>query len=131
MSIAPYLLRRLKQIVNASLPRRYERIVRVCLTEEQLQSYVDTLASPSVQRLFSQALFYPKLSGALNKDGRDASGSLHVAGRRYYLSSASAGLPSSSSSPSYSSQLYPSGTNAPHGSGHGFSTRGRQTGLHL
>ncbi|CAD2219309.1 hypothetical protein AGDE_16273 [Angomonas deanei] len=81
--IAPYLLRRMKRHVNIHLPEKKERVVRVPLSDEQLKAYAGLLASPEVQSLLSEGYYRPMLSGRLNRDGRDASGSLHSAGRSF------------------------------------------------
>ncbi|RNF25677.1 putative DNA excision repair protein [Trypanosoma conorhini] len=84
--IAPYLLRRLKrQIMSHALPQKYERVIRCPLSDEQLEAYVELLTSARVQRLFSSTLTDTQLMGGLNRDGRDASGCLHTAGRRFQL----------------------------------------------
>ncbi|KPI86379.1 putative SNF2 family helicase-like protein putative DNA excision repair protein [Leptomonas seymouri] len=80
--IAPYLLRRLKRQVNTKLPPKYERVLRVPLTDQQLEQYVQVLSSPVVQRLFAQTVMYGSRNGGLDRDGRDSTGSLHVAGAR-------------------------------------------------
>lgn len=86
--IAPYLLRRWKRQVNTILPMKFERVIRVPLSDEQLKLYVELVASSEVQRLISDTLYQPTLwGGRLNRDGRDSTGSLHVAGRRYNLMS--------------------------------------------
>ncbi|KAG5509418.1 hypothetical protein JKF63_06728 [Porcisia hertigi] len=85
--IAPYLLRRLKRQVNTLLPPKYERILRVPLTDEQLDQYLQVLCSPATQRLFAQAMMYGSRNGGLDRDGRDSSGSLHVAGPRLNFAS--------------------------------------------
>lgn len=85
--IAPYMLRRLKRQVNMSLPQKHERVIRVPLSDQQLEQYVELLASPEVQRVLSDTIYYPQLAGRLNADGRDESGSLHVAGRQFHLMS--------------------------------------------
>ncbi|ESL08253.1 DNA excision repair protein [Trypanosoma rangeli SC58] len=84
--IAPYLLRRLKrQVMQHALPQKYERVIRCPLSDEQLEAYVELLTSARVQRLFSGTLTETQMMGALNRDGRDASGCLHTAGRRFQL----------------------------------------------
>ncbi|KEG09134.1 putative DNA excision repair protein, putative,SNF2 family helicase-like protein [Trypanosoma grayi] len=84
--IAPFLLRRLKrQVMSHALPQKYERVIRCPLSDEQLEAYVELLMSPRVQRLLSNTLSYTQMMGKLNRDGRDASGCLHTAGRRYQL----------------------------------------------
>ncbi|KPA77269.1 putative SNF2 family helicase-like protein putativeDNA excision repair protein [Leptomonas pyrrhocoris] len=80
--IAPYLLRRLKRQVNTQLPPKYERVLRVPLTDQQLEQYLQVLSSPVVQRLFAQTVMYGSRTGGLDRDGRDSTGSLHVAGAR-------------------------------------------------
>ncbi|KAG5509739.1 hypothetical protein GH5_05603 [Leishmania sp. Ghana 2012 LV757] len=85
--IAPYLLRRLKRQVNTSLPPKYERVLRVPLTDEQLDQYLQVLCSPAVQRLFAQTVMYGSRYGGLDRDGRDSAGSLHVAGPRANMAS--------------------------------------------
>ncbi|CBZ24946.1 putative DNA excision repair protein [Leishmania mexicana MHOM/GT/2001/U1103] len=85
--IAPYLLRRLKRQVNMSLPPKYERVLRVPLTDKQLDQYLQVLSSPVVQRLFAQTVMYGSRSGGLDRDGRDSTGSLHVAGPRANMAS--------------------------------------------
>ncbi|KAL7700393.1 SNF2 family helicase-like protein [Lotmaria passim] len=80
--IAPYLLRRLKRQVNTKLPPKYERVLRVPLTDQQLEQYLQVLSSPVVQRLFAQTVMYGSSTGGLDRDGRDSTGSLHVAGAR-------------------------------------------------
>ncbi|KAG5483190.1 hypothetical protein CUR178_04768 [Leishmania enriettii] len=85
--IAPYLLRRLKRQVNTSLPPKYERVLRVPLTDEQLDQYLRVLCSPAVQRLFAQTVMYGSRYGGLDRDGRDSAGSLHVAGPRANMAS--------------------------------------------
>lgn len=83
--IAPYLLRRLKKQVNTSLPPKYERVLRVPLTDMQLQQYLEVLSSPTVQRLFAQTELYGSRTGGLDRDMRDSSGCLHVAGTRWNM----------------------------------------------
>ncbi|XQJ25785.1 SNF2 family helicase-like protein, putative [Leishmania guyanensis] len=85
--IAPYLLRRLKRQVNTSLPPKYERVLRVPLTDEQLDQYLQVLCSPVVQRLFAQMGMCGSPNGGLDRDGRDCTGSLHVAGPRVNMAS--------------------------------------------
>ncbi|KAG5483329.1 hypothetical protein LSCM1_04876 [Leishmania martiniquensis] len=85
--IAPYLLRRLKRQVKTSLPPKYERVLRVPLTDEQLDQYLQVLCSPAVQRLFAQTVMYASRNGGLDRDGRDCTGSLHVAGPRANMAS--------------------------------------------
>jgi DNA excision repair protein ERCC-6 len=80
--IAPFLLRRLKRQVNTKLPPKYERVLRVPLTDQQLEQYLQVLSSPTVQRLFAQTVMYGSSYGGLDRDGRDSTGSLHVAGAR-------------------------------------------------
>lgn len=83
--MAPFLLRRLKRHVNAALPEKYEKVIYVTLTDAQLQEYVSFLASPEIQTLIAQTSSYQWLSGGLNQDFRDSTGSLHVAGRSFYM----------------------------------------------
>lgn len=83
--IVTSLLRRLKRHVNAALPEKYEKVIYVTLTDVQLQEYVTFLASAEIQTLMAQASSYQILSGGLNRDYRDSSGSLHVAGRSFYM----------------------------------------------
>ncbi|EKF28002.1 DNA excision repair protein, putative,SNF2 family helicase-like protein, putative, partial [Trypanosoma cruzi marinkellei] len=84
--IAPYLLRRLKrQVMSDALPQKYERVIRCPLTDEQLEAYVELLTSSRVQRLLSSTLTSSQLMGGLNRDGRDANGCLHIAGKRFQL----------------------------------------------
>ncbi|RNE99365.1 putative DNA excision repair protein [Trypanosoma rangeli] len=84
--IAPYLLRRLKrQVMHHALPQKYERVIRCPLSDEQLEAYVELLTSARVQRLFSGTVTNMQMMGGLNRDGRDASGCLHTAGRRFQL----------------------------------------------
>ncbi|CAJ1987356.1 SNF2 family helicase-like protein [Leishmania donovani] len=85
--IAPYLLRRLKRQVNTSLPPKYERVLRVPLTDKQLDQYLQVLSSPVVQGLFAQTAMYGSRNGGLDRDGRDSTGSLHVAGPRAKMAS--------------------------------------------
>ncbi|AAZ12472.1 DNA excision repair protein, putative [Trypanosoma brucei brucei TREU927] len=85
-SISPFLLRRLKkQVMSDSLPEKYERVIRCPLSDSQLEAYVDLLSSSRVQRLMSNTLSYTQLMGGLDRDGRDASGCLHIAGKRFQL----------------------------------------------
>lgn len=83
--MATSLLRRLKRHVNAALPEKYEKVIYVTLTDVQLQEYVTFLASAEIQTLIAQASSYQLLSGGLSRDFRDSSGSLHVAGRSFYM----------------------------------------------
>ncbi|GET87113.1 snf2 family helicase-like protein, putative [Leishmania tarentolae] len=85
--IAPYLLRRLKRQVSMSLPPKYERVLRVPLTDKQLDQYLQVLTSPAVQLLFAQTVMYGSRNGGLDRDGRDSAGSLHVAGPRANMAS--------------------------------------------
>lgn len=89
--IAPFLLRRMKREVNARLPEKHEKVIYVPLGDEQLSEYMNLLASPTVQTFIAQASSYRLLSGGLNRDMRDSSGSLHVAGRSYQMASGGAG----------------------------------------
>ncbi|ORC86292.1 DNA excision repair protein [Trypanosoma theileri] len=84
--ISPYLLRRLKrQVMKDALPQKYERVIRCPLSDAQLEAYVELLTSPRVQQLLSSTLSYTQMMGALDRDGRDSSGSLHTAGRRFQM----------------------------------------------
>lgn len=85
-AIAPYLLRRLKRHVSTILPCKYERVIRVPLGDEQLDQYIDVVSSPAVQKLIGQTLYHSQLYGTLDRDGRDATGCMHVAGRSFNLS---------------------------------------------
>ncbi|CAG9571273.1 putative DNA excision repair protein [Leishmania major strain Friedlin] len=85
--IAPYMLRRLKRQVNTSLPPKYERVLRVPLADKQLDQYLQVLSSPAVQRLFAQTAMFGSRNGGLDRDGRDSTGSLHVAGLRANMAS--------------------------------------------
>nr|CCC91516.1 putative DNA excision repair protein [Trypanosoma congolense IL3000] len=85
-TIAPFLLRRLKrQVMVDSLPEKYERVIRCPLSDSQLEAYIELLTSPSVQKLLGKTMSYTKLVGGLDRDGRDASGSLHISGRCFQL----------------------------------------------
>eukprot|EP00796_Vickermania_ingenoplastis_P008961 gene8964-6287_t len=87
--IGPFLLRRLKRQVNAQLPEKYERVIYVPLSDEQLHEYVALLASPTVQKLIAHMSSYQMISGKLNRDLRDSEGCLHVAGRSFKLANRS------------------------------------------
>lgn len=87
--IAPYLLRRLKRQVNALLPEKYEKVIYVPLSDAQLQEYIAFLASNEIQTLIAQTSSYQMMSGGLDRDFRDSSGSLRVAGRAFNMANRS------------------------------------------